>query len=143
MDRFIDPTWVGHETAGRLFAELLRELSGRGRVSFDASEAATELARAFEAHPDGAPIAAALRAVAEPAQRVKLAPGAGFYQRLRLPGGLPGRPWYTNALWAPGRETGYAAVLLPTVVGAPEAEARAAAAAALAEHIRSALGRDG
>lgn len=141
MDRFIDPTWVGHETAGRLFAELLREFSGRGRVSFDASEAATELALAFDAHALGGPISDALREVAAPAQRVKLTPGAGFYQRLRLPGGLPGRPWYTNALWAPGRETGYAAVLLPTVVREVGAEDQAAAAAALGAHILEALGK--
>jgi len=141
MDRFIDPTWVGHETAGLLFAELLREFSGRGRVSFDATEAANELALAFEAHPMGAPIAEALREVAEPNLRVKLTPGAGFYQRLRFAGGLPGRPWYTNALWAPGRETGYAAVLLPTVVREAEQENQAEAAAALGQHIRDALMR--
>jgi hypothetical protein len=38
-----------------------------------------------------------------------------LYQLLADPNGLPGRAWYRNILWAPGHETGYAAVFLPTL----------------------------
>jgi N-acetylated-alpha-linked acidic dipeptidase len=32
-----------------------------------------------------------------------------------LPDGLPGRPWFRHAIYAPGRYTGYAAVVIPGV----------------------------
>jgi len=34
---------------------------------------------------------------------------------LLVPEGLPGRPWYRHAIYAPGRYTGYAAVVIPGV----------------------------
>jgi N-acetylated-alpha-linked acidic dipeptidase len=34
---------------------------------------------------------------------------------LLLPDGLPTRPWYRHAIYAPGRYTGYAAVVIPGV----------------------------
>jgi N-acetylated-alpha-linked acidic dipeptidase len=34
---------------------------------------------------------------------------------LLLPGGLPNRPWYRHAIYAPGMHTGYAAVVIPGV----------------------------
>ena len=138
MDQFIDPEWRGHETAGLLFAQLLTEVSSRGRVSFHSEEAARELSRVFAELPAYAPLAQAFRDVAQAAQRGALlvTPGAGFYQRLRIAGGLPGRPWYTNALWAPGVETGYAAELLPTLAFAEDSEAEIKR---LADHVRSAL----
>jgi N-acetylated-alpha-linked acidic dipeptidase len=34
---------------------------------------------------------------------------------LLLPEGLPTRPWYRHAIYAPGRYTGYAAVVIPGV----------------------------
>ena len=34
---------------------------------------------------------------------------------LLLPVGLPGRPWFRHAIYAPGRYTGYAAVVIPSV----------------------------
>lgn len=141
MDRFIDPDWQGHETAGLLFAAVLREISSRGRMSFSAAEAARELALVFASHEHGAPLAAAFEDVAAAAssRRLTVAPGASFYQQLRLPDGLPGRPWYTNGLWAPGVETGYAAVLLPTLVFAESADQAKAEVARLAEHVRAAL----
>ena len=92
----------------------------------------------FAELPAYAPLAQAFRDVAQAAQRGALlvTPGAGFYQRLRIAGGLPGRPWYTNALWAPGVETGYAAELLPTLAFAEDSEAEIKR---LADHVRSAL----
>jgi N-acetylated-alpha-linked acidic dipeptidase len=32
-----------------------------------------------------------------------------------LPKGLPNRPWYRHAIYAPGQYTGYAAVVIPGV----------------------------
>ncbi|MFB3915876.1 MAG: M28 family metallopeptidase [Terriglobales bacterium] len=40
---------------------------------------------------------------------------------LLLAGGLPGRPWFRHAIYAPGEYTGYAAVLLPGVTEAIDA----------------------
>ena len=120
MDRFLDPTWAGHEKAGELFAGLLTEFTDQGRDSFDAALAATELARALGA-ADGdasaiAQVQAALEQLAQAATDGDLGESAPrLYQALAMPSGLPGRPWYRNALWAPGHETGYAAVLLPTL----------------------------
>ena len=120
MDRFLDPTWAGHEKAGELFAGLLTEFTDQGRASFDAAHAATELARALGAakgNPDAiGKIQAALKRLAQAANDGDLGEDAPrLYQTLAMPNGLPGRPWYRNALWAPGHETGYAAVLLPAL----------------------------
>jgi N-acetylated-alpha-linked acidic dipeptidase len=34
---------------------------------------------------------------------------------LLIPGGLPGRPWFRHSIYAPGRYTGYAAVVIPGI----------------------------
>jgi N-acetylated-alpha-linked acidic dipeptidase len=34
---------------------------------------------------------------------------------LLIPDGLPNRPWYHHAIYAPGQYTGYAAVVIPGV----------------------------
>jgi N-acetylated-alpha-linked acidic dipeptidase len=34
---------------------------------------------------------------------------------LLIPGGLPNRPWYRHAIYAPGVYTGYAAVVIPGI----------------------------
>jgi N-acetylated-alpha-linked acidic dipeptidase len=34
---------------------------------------------------------------------------------LLIPDGLPGRPWFRHSIYAPGRYTGYAAVVIPGV----------------------------
>ncbi len=52
MERFLDPGWVGHETAGLLLAELLGELSALGPLAFDDAGAATEMARHARAAAD-------------------------------------------------------------------------------------------
>src|SRR6185437_4270502 len=50
------------------------------------------------------------------AQRVKLdAVIRPLDQSLLRPEGLPGRPWYMNMVYAPGRFTGYGAKTLPGV----------------------------
>lgn len=63
VDRYIDPGFVGHEIAGTFAAELLFEISQRGADSFQASEAAAELARrALEAADEILPQAPATTA---------------------------------------------------------------------------------
>ena len=118
VDRFIDPTWQGHELAGRLVAELLVAFDEEGRAGFDEHEAAERLAAEAEACASwlGAErartLADAFRTLAAselPADR------APFYQRLAAPTGLSGRPWFRNRLWAPGLETGYASETFPSL----------------------------
>ena len=67
---------------------------------------------------------------------------------LTLDPGLPGRPWYRNRIYAPGRYTGYSVKTLPGIREAVEADKPAEAAEqakqvaqvldALADHIRTA-----
>jgi len=124
MDRFLDPTWRGHETAARFVCELVSEVSARGRSALDGAEAATSLAlRVREAGTEvvdgsrwlGSVQAERLASVLETiaAQFHEGREDPRFYQGLLQEGGLEGRPWYRNPLWAPGMETGYAAETLP------------------------------
>lgn len=39
----------------------------------------------------------------------------GAERALLVPEGLPHRPWYRHAIYAPGEYTGYAAVVIPGV----------------------------
>jgi N-acetylated-alpha-linked acidic dipeptidase len=47
-------------------------------------------------------------------------------------GGLPGRPWYRHTIYAPGEYTGYAAVVIPGVNEAIDANDAKRAAQQLA-----------
>ena len=121
MDRFLDPTWEGHETAGRLVSELLFEFAERGRSSFDHREAAEAMAamvRTAGAEPWLGTARAERLALAFD-RLARAADGASseapFLQALEVARGLDGRPWYRNRLWAPGFETGYAAETLPSL----------------------------
>ncbi len=127
MDRFLDPTWAGHETAGRLVAELLTELATQGRRGFDPREAASAMARMTRKAGDdwlgeehGERLGSAFDRLAREAGAVR--GDRLFYRALFGEGGLPGRPWYRNRLWAPGFETGYAAEMLPALRSATAAE---------------------
>ena len=64
----------------------------------------------------------------------------GIDQELLIPEGLPGRPWYKHALYAPGRFTGYGAKTLPGVREAIE-ERRFADANLYATRTAAALDR--
>jgi len=59
---------------------------------------------------------------------------------LLLPNGLPNRPWFRHAIYAPGEYTGYAAVVIPGVNEAIDAGDRPRAAAELL-HLTQALNR--
>ncbi len=121
MDRFLDPTWEGHEAAGHLLAELLGLFAERGRAAFDPADAARGMARMARAKNRPAAlddeqaerIARAFDALATVAANHPS--NALFYRELFADGGLRARPWYRNQLWAPGVETGYAAETLPAL----------------------------
>lgn len=75
------------------------------------------LAKQQDAKADAAAINSALRATEH---------------ALLLPDGLPGRPWFKHAIYAPGRYTGYAAVVIPGVNEAIDANDEATAERQLA-----------
>ncbi len=119
VDRFLDPEWRGHETAGLFFANLLSELAAQGFASFDEASAARRMAGVVRESSEwlGAERAERLAAAFEtlaaaPAER---SGAQRFYMQLEARDGLPGRRWFKNRLWAPGLETGYASETLPTL----------------------------
>jgi N-acetylated-alpha-linked acidic dipeptidase len=60
---------------------------------------------------------------------------------LLLPKGLPNRPWYRHAIYAPGQYTGYAAVVIPGIseaIDAHDLERAKQQIVALSEALRSA-----
>jgi N-acetylated-alpha-linked acidic dipeptidase len=82
---------------------------GARRLDFNAVNAA---ARRFESA--GAKILAKQKSVPRDAQRLNQALMAAE-RSLLLPQGLPHRPWFRHAIYAPGEYTGYAAVVIPGV----------------------------
>lgn len=124
VDRFLDPTWMGHETAAHLVAELLLDVGERGPACFEEDEAARRMGQLAVAEADwlGAERAERIeRAFERLAQACEARGGsaplgeARFYRALFAPEGLAGRAWFRNELWAPGLETGYSAETLPTL----------------------------
>jgi N-acetylated-alpha-linked acidic dipeptidase len=122
VDRYIDPGFVGHEALGHVFDALLTELARAGRSSFDASEAAREiarLARAAGAEEGGWLGAERAERLALCMEELASAPDAvaegRFYAALSVEGGVPNRPWYRNPLWTPGLEDGYGSETFPTL----------------------------
>jgi N-acetylated-alpha-linked acidic dipeptidase len=105
-----------------------REVFGDDAPGFAAARAA------LQAFADAAEkAAAAQRAMPSDAARLNRALAAAE-RALLLPGGLPNRPWFRHAIYAPGQYTGYAAVVLPGVneaIGAKDAARTTAQLAAL------------
>ena len=143
VDRFIDPDWIGHETAGAFFAALLVRCAEAGFASFDEGEAAGSMARLVEANADwlGPLHAQALaRAFDKLAADGRVRAGENrFYMQLEARDGLSGRSWFKNRLWAPGLETGYSSEALPSLRRA--AQVSSAALAAETESLLRALHR--
>ena len=118
VDRFLDPTWAGHELGGQLVAAILTEFDRAGRAGFDEREAAARMAEVARASGAwlGEERAGLLAGAFETLAASALPPErSAFYQRLAAPTGLAGRPWFTNRLWAPGLETGYASETFPSL----------------------------
>lgn len=122
IDRFIDPTWAGHELAARTLVELLVELSSLPRAGFDSAEAAW----AFAAHARalgheawfGEARAARLTSAFEEAARGLLEHrerGVHLYRALDREFASGARAWFRNVLWAPSIENGYSAETFPSL----------------------------
>ena len=101
----------GKEIAAYLDAAQTRaqDKFGAHRLDFNAVNAA---ARRFESA--GAKILARQRSAPRDAERLNQALMAAE-RALLLPQGLPHRPWFRHAIYAPGEYTGYAAVVIPGV----------------------------
>jgi len=118
VDRHIDPEWRGHELAAELVTTLMLEFAERGPECFDEVEAALRLARVARdsagwlGEEPAEELATAFEGLASSASATRREP---FYRRLEAPGGLQGRSWYKNRLWAPGLETGYRSETLPSL----------------------------
>jgi N-acetylated-alpha-linked acidic dipeptidase len=142
VEKYVDPGFVGHELAGKLFAELLADVAERDAF-FDNAEAAQEMARRArdlgeedKKTDPKSPLAASLERVATGfdilAKKLLTpsTPDSGvmvklFYAGLEAPEGLPGRPWFKNRLWAPGLEDGYGSETFPTLREAAKRGAQA------------------
>jgi len=121
VEKYVDPGFVGHELAGRLFAEILAEIADREDF-FDAAEAAREMARRARDAAGDAVLAPHLERIGQGFDALARTLGeaggersATFYRRLALEGGLEGRTWFKNRLWAPGLEDGYGSETFPTL----------------------------
>jgi N-acetylated-alpha-linked acidic dipeptidase len=99
-------------------------------LDFSAMDAAVARLRASAAACDGA-LAAAGPLPGPMAAKLDLAL-AGVEHALTTPGGLPGRPWYRHAIYAPGMLTGYGAKTLPGIREAIESRRWAEAQAWIA-----------
>lgn len=110
-----------YENYGKEIAAYIRAAQEQAQKTFlrppsfeSAREAAERFARAGVAishvkPPNNAEVEAVNRAL------------RGAERALLLPNGLPGRPWFKHAIYAPGRYTGYAATVIPGVNEAIEA----------------------
>ena len=104
-----------YENYAKEIAAYIRTAQGRAEKTFSkppsfaaALEAAERFARAGAAiireQPKDASESAAMNRALREAERALL-----------LPNGLPGRPWFRHAIYAPGRYAGYAADVIPGV----------------------------
>lgn len=129
----------------RLLARKARAVEGREPLSLDGAAALFEAVKEFHAAAldldkktealaarDGVPLAT-LTLVNDALKDVERA--------FLLPGGLPGRPWFKHAIYAPGLTTGYACWPLPGVRQGVQNEDRALLGAqvpALVERVKAA-----
>ncbi|HUR27673.1 MAG TPA: M28 family peptidase, partial [Planctomycetota bacterium] len=128
VERYLDPGFVGHELAGNFVAQLLGTWADRDDGGFDDVEAARAMAEMVRAAGRETPgdkawlgperaekIAAELDGYAQAVEASAGVQGPRLYAALAEEGGIAGRPWYRNPLWAPGLETGYSAETLPNL----------------------------
>ncbi|MCA8980871.1 MAG: M28 family peptidase [Planctomycetes bacterium] len=118
VDRFLDPGFVGHERASQFVEELLVILSNEGADAFDEELFCERLAgmtrdAAWLGGGNALSLAEAFESLAESLRETDSGRGGRLLAELAVEGGLPGRPWFKNPLWAPGLETGYAPEFLP------------------------------
>jgi N-acetylated-alpha-linked acidic dipeptidase len=138
--KFADPTFVYEQEMARVYGIEAIRMADADVLPFDYEEYGKEIAAYLDAakkkadgrfgkqSPSFAEAAEAAKHLEEAGARAldaeKRAPAdpAKLNQALRstergllLPDGLPNRPWYRHAIYAPGQYTGYAAVVIPGV----------------------------
>ena len=144
VDRFIDPGFIGHELAGNILDAILAHYATIGPAAFDPVEAARAMETMVRTAGEeidrqekrwlgverGERIAQAFVELANAYEQAtpSVREQNPFYLALASDEGIPGRPWFRNALWAPGLETGYSAETLPVLraaarEGEPQLEA--------------------
>jgi N-acetylated-alpha-linked acidic dipeptidase len=145
--RFADPTFVYEQQQARVFGLEVLHIADADVLPYDYVTYAREIAaylKAAEAKSDKAGVrlsftpaaaaAARMLTTAESAySRQKTASGDLSAMNVKLrqvegdlldPQGLPGRPWFRHTIYAPGEYTGYAAVVIPGVNEAIDANNR-------------------
>ena len=138
--RFADPDFAYEQEMARIFGLEILHLADADILPFDYESYGKEITAYLEAARDRAETAFGKKGVSfapalEAAARFTRAGAAisaaqptapeerqGINRALRdterallLPDGLPGRPWYRHAIYAPGRYAGYAAAVIPGV----------------------------
>ncbi|WP_420238666.1 M28 family metallopeptidase [Telmatobacter bradus] len=156
--RNADPHFAYLQQMARVFGLAVLRMDGAEVLPYDDAAYASEIAEALEnartragevglKSLDFAPALSAcshFQAAARSTESLTLRPPTGLARQHQLnqalrqaesdllsPAGLPGRPWYKHLIFAPGGTTGYAAVILPGVNEAIDAEDKATAATQL------------
>ena len=137
--KFGDPTFAYEQEMARVYGIIAMRMASADVLPFDYEEYGREIAEYIKTAETNAkatfgdkapPFAEAAAAAA----RLQKAGAAVLEQQSRAAGdagamnlvlrnaergflteGLPGRPWYKHAIYAPGENTGYAAVIIPGV----------------------------
>jgi N-acetylated-alpha-linked acidic dipeptidase len=138
--KFADPTFVYEQQMARIYGIEALRMADADVLPFDYEEYGKEIAVYLDAakkkadgrfgkqSPSFADAADAAKHLEEagaraldrekhpPADTTQLNHALRETERaFLLPQGLPNRPWYRHAIYAPGRYTGYAAVVIPGV----------------------------
>jgi N-acetylated-alpha-linked acidic dipeptidase len=138
--KFGDPTFAYEQEMARVFGLEVMRMADADVLPYDYGRYGDEIvtyvqkaqARAAEKFGSRAPNFAAaidaakrLKTAGEAMQTRQADPNAAAgkinqallatERQLMLPQGLPGRPWFKHSIYAPGKYTGYAAVVIPGV----------------------------
>jgi N-acetylated-alpha-linked acidic dipeptidase len=170
MKTFGDPTFAYHATLARIIGTLALRLDEADILPFDYAPYATDIQHQIDLlagvamqkgmiDPDfhdvqtaaaefvsaTAPIVSAVNPLAVSqieAQRARALNESLFSveRDFLTPAGLPGRPWYKHAIYAPGAYAGYAAAMLPALTEAIDRKDAPAARTAAAD-LTAALNR--
>jgi N-acetylated-alpha-linked acidic dipeptidase len=173
--KFADPTFVYEQEMARIYGLEVIRMGDADILPFDYQEYAREIAVYIESakrkaqdkfavqSPNFADVEAAAKSLEAAATNIaeqQKGPNPNVEdinarlmlaeRMLLLPEGLPNRPWFKHAIYAPGVYTGYAAVVIPGVNEAIDAGDRArteqqltALAAALRRAVTVLYGRPG
>jgi N-acetylated-alpha-linked acidic dipeptidase len=142
--KFADPTFVYEQQQARVFGLEILHMANADVLPYDyvayaksiAMYLSTAQAKATGANMPidftaasqaSARLMKAATAVLAQQQTGKATPAFNaalreFENQLLTPAGLPGRPWFKHSIYAPGEYTGYAAVVIPGVNEAIEAQ---------------------